>query len=241
MPLYLTEADVAGLITPGEAVPVIEACFLRMAAGAVENVPRRRLALDDGSFAVMYAVDRELGYAGVKAYTVVAGKAVFAVSLFDLRTGELAAVLEADTAGQRRTGAASGVAAKYLARRGASTLGVIGCGWQAESQVEAIRAAVPTVERVVAYCRTPERLQSFCATVGAEPAESHADAAAQDIVVTITTSRDPVLRGEWLREGALVCAAGANRSAQARARQRRPRARELRLLRLEGERDARVG
>ena len=87
---------------------------------------------------------------------------------------------------------------------------MIGCGWQAESQVEAIRAAVPTVERVVAYCRTPERLQSFCATVGAEPAESHADAAAQDIVVTITTSRDPVLRGEWLRDGALVCAAGAN-------------------------------
>ena len=226
----------AGLITAGEAVPVVEACFARMAAGAVENVPRRRLALDDGSFAVMYAVDRELGYAGVKAYTVVAGKAVFAVSLFDLRTGELAAVLEADTAGQRRTGAASGVAAKYLARRGASTLGVIGCGWQAESQVEAIRAAVPTVERVVAYCRTPERLQAFCATVGAEPAESHADAAAQDIVVTITTSRDPVLRGEWLREGALVCAVGANDPRKRGARQRRPRARELRLLRLDARR-----
>ena len=74
MPLYLTEADVAGLITAGEAVPVVEACFLRLAGGAVENVPRRRLSLDDGSFAVMYAVDRELGFAGVKAYTVVAGQ-----------------------------------------------------------------------------------------------------------------------------------------------------------------------
>jgi ornithine cyclodeaminase/alanine dehydrogenase-like protein (mu-crystallin family) len=210
LPLYLTEAEVAGLITAGEAVPVVEACFLRLAAGAVENVPRRRLRFDDGSFAVMSAVDRELGYAGVKAYTVVAGKAVFAVSLFDLRTGELAAVLEADTAGQRRTGAASGVAAKVLARPGASTLGVIGCGWQAEAQVDAIRAAVPTIERVVAYCRTPARLQDFCARLGAEAAESQADAAAQDVVVTITTSRDPVLRGDWLREGALVCAAGAN-------------------------------
>ena len=210
MPLYLTEADAAGLITAGEAVPVLEACFQRMAAGAVENVPRRRLRFDDGSFAVMSAVDRELGYAGVKAYTAVAGAAVFAVSLFDIGTGELAAVLEADTAGQRRTGAASGVAAKYLARPGARTLGVIGCGWQAESQVEAIRAAVPTIGRVAAYCRTPERLEAFCAQVGAEPAESHADAAAQDVVVTITTSRDPVLRGDWLREGALVCAAGAN-------------------------------
>ncbi len=210
MPLYLTERDVESLISPGETVPVLEACFLRMAAGAVENVPRRRLELDDGSFAVMSAVDPELGYAGVKAYTATAGRAVFVVSLFDLRTGDLAAVIEADAAGQRRTGAASGVAAKQLARRGAATLGVIGCGWQAESQVEAIRAALPSVERVVAYCRTPARLQAFCARVGAEPAESHADAAAQDVVVTITTSRDPVLRGEWLREGALVCAAGAN-------------------------------
>ncbi len=210
MPLYLTEADVAGLITPGEAVPVLEECFRRMATSRVDNVPRRRIPLDDGGFAVMYAVDRELGYAGVKAYTVAAGQAVFAVTLFDAATGELAAVLEADTAGQRRTGAASGVAAKYLARPGATSLGVIGCGWQAESQVEAIRAAVPTIEHVVAYCRTPERLHAFCAKVGGEPAESHADAAAQDVVVTITTSRDPVLRGEWLREGALVCAAGAN-------------------------------
>jgi alanine dehydrogenase len=210
MPLYLSEADVSGLITPGEAVPVVEACFRRLAAGAVENVPRRRLELEDGTFAVMSAADRELGFAGVKAYTAVAGRAVFGVLLFDTRSGELAGVFEADALGQRRTGAASGVAAKYLARAAARSLGVIGCGWQAEAQVDAIRAAVPTVESVVAYCRTPERLQEFCRKVDAEPAESHSEAGAQDIVVTITTSRDPVLRGEWLREGALVCAAGAN-------------------------------
>jgi ornithine cyclodeaminase/alanine dehydrogenase-like protein (mu-crystallin family) len=211
MPLYLSEADVESLITPGDAVAVLEACFARMAAGAVENVPRRRLELEDGAFAVMSAVDRELGYAGVKAYTAVPGRAVFAVSLFDARSGELAAVLEADALGQRRTGAASGVAAKHLARSGATTLGVIGCGWQAEAQVDAIRTAVPGLERVVAYCRTEERLRRFCATVDAEPVESHRDAADADVVVTITTSRDPVLRGEWLRPGALVCAAGANR------------------------------
>jgi ornithine cyclodeaminase/alanine dehydrogenase len=217
LPLYLSESDVEGLITAGEAVPVIEACFLRMAAGAVENVPRRRLPLDDGAFAVMFAVDRELGYAGLKAYTVVGGRASFVVCLFDTSSGELTAVIEADALGQRRTGAASGVAAKYLARTGAGSLGVIGCGWQARSQVEAIRAAVPTIERVVAYCRTPEKLRAFCSLTGAEPGESHRDAGEQDIVVTSTTSRDPVLRGEWLREGALVCATGANV----------PRAREL--------------
>ena len=210
MPLYLTEAEVAGLLTAGEAVPVLEACFARLAAGEVENVPRRRLAFDEGSFAVMFALDRGLGFAGVKAYTAVRGSAVFAVLLFDLETGELAAVVEADNAGRMRTGAASGVAARHLARDGASTLGVIGCGRQAVSQVEAIRAAVPGIERVLASCRTPERLRAFCAAVGAEPAESPVEAAAQDVVVTITTSRDPVLRGDWLREGALVCAAGAN-------------------------------
>jgi ornithine cyclodeaminase/alanine dehydrogenase-like protein (mu-crystallin family) len=217
LPLYLSESDVEGLIAAAEAVPVIEACFLRMAAGSVQNVPRRRLALDDGAFAVMSAVDRELGYAGLKAYTAVGGKATFVVCLFDGSSGELAAVIEADALGQRRTGAASGVAAKYLARSEARTLGIIGCGWQAESQVEAIRAAVPTIERVVAYCRTPEKLRAFCSATGAEPGESHRDAGEQDIVVTATTSRDPVLRGEWLREGALVCAVGAND----------PRAREL--------------
>jgi ornithine cyclodeaminase/alanine dehydrogenase-like protein (mu-crystallin family) len=217
LPLYLSESDVEGLITPGEAVPVIEACFLRMASGAVENVPRRRFPLEDGYFAVMSAVDRGLGYAGLKSYTVAAGQAAFVVCLFELEGGKLAAVIEADTLGQRRTGAASGVAARHLARPGAQTLGMIGCGWQAESQVDAIRAAVPTIEQVVAYCRTPPKLSAFCKKVDAVAAESHREVAEQDIVVTVTTSRDPVLRGEWLREGALVCAVGAND----------PRAREL--------------
>ena len=217
MPLYLSESDVEGLLTPGEAVPVVEDSFRRLADGGVENVPRRRLALEDGYFAIMAATDAELGYAGLKSYTVVGGKLAFVVCLFSLSSGKLVAVLEADALGQRRTGAASGVAAKHLARAGAASLGVIGCGWQAESQVEAIRAAVPAIDRVVAFCRTPEKLAAFCAKSGAEPAESPRDAAAQDVVVTATTSRDPVLRGDWLQEGALVCAIDAND----------PRAREL--------------
>ena len=134
----------------------------------------------------------------------------FVVCLFDLERGELVAVIEADKLGQLRTGAASAVAAKYLARDGAASLGVIGCGWQAETQVSCIREAVPSIERVVAYCRTEERLTRFCELFGAEPGETYQDAAEHDIVVTVTTSRDPVLRGEWLRAGALVCAVGAN-------------------------------
>jgi len=217
VPLYLSEADVDSLITAAEAVPVLEECFRRMAAGEVENVPRRRLPVVGGFLAVMSAADVGIGFAGQKSYAVVNGAATFVVCLFSLGDGALAAVIEADRLGQVRTGAATGVAAKHLARNGAETLGIIGCGTQAVTQLEAVRAAVPTIERALAWCRTPERLADFCVRTGAEPAESSHDVAACDVVVTMTSAKDPVLRGEWLREGALVCAAGANR----------PRAREL--------------
>jgi alanine dehydrogenase len=210
LPLYLSESDVESLLTPTDALPVVEECFRRLAGGVVENRPRQRIPADEGYLAVMPAVDAELGYAGLKSYAVAAGAAAFAVLLFDVGDGSFAAVIEADLLGRLRTGAASGVAVKYLARPGAGSLGVIGCGRQAEFQVAAIRAALPALERVVAYCRTPASLAAFCKRTGAEPGESPSDAAAADIVVTATSSRDPVLRGDWLREGALVCAIGAN-------------------------------
>lgn len=211
MTLYLTESDVDGLLDPEEAIAAVEACFQRLARGAVENRPRERLRLDGGMLAVMAAADLELGYAGLKSYAAFGYRDVrFVVLLFETRRAELAAVIEANRLGQLRTGAASAVAVRYLARPGARSLGVIGCGWQAESQIACIRAAVPTIERVVAYCRTRERLEEFCGSVGAEPGETYRDAAELEIVVTATTSKDPVLRGEWLQPGALVCAIGAN-------------------------------
>lgn len=210
MPLYLSESNISALLDPRDAVEVIEACFRRMAAGEVEIAPRRRLRLREGALADMAASDLELGLAGGKLYAATPEGATFVVCLFDSETSALAAVIEADQLGCLRTGAASGVAAKHLARSGARTLGVIGCGHQAETQVACIRAALPSIDRVVAYCRTPERLAAFCERMGAEPGESHGDAGAQEVVVTITSSRDPVLRGEWLVPGALVIAAGAN-------------------------------
>jgi ornithine cyclodeaminase/alanine dehydrogenase-like protein (mu-crystallin family) len=210
VPLYLTESDITALLTPADAVAAIEGSFRRMAHGEVENAPRRRLRLRDGALADMAASDLGLGLAGGKLYAGFPDGAAFVVCLFDTERPELVAVIEADHLGRLRTGAASGVAARHLARPGAATLGVIGCGSQAETQVASIRAALPSIEKVMAYCRTPERLAAFCKLVGAEPAESHRDAGSQDVVVTITTSRDPVLRGEWLPPGALVVAVGAN-------------------------------
>jgi ornithine cyclodeaminase/alanine dehydrogenase-like protein (mu-crystallin family) len=210
VPLYLTEADVERLLAPADAIAAVEGSFDRLARGEIEIRPRVRQKADGGAFAVMSAVDHELNLAGVKSYAWVPSGTPFVVCLFDLERGELAAVIEADKLGQLRTGAASAVAAKMLARAGASTLGVLGCGWQAESQVLCIREAVPTIERVVAYCRTERNLAKFCKKLKAEPGETHREAGEQDVVVTVTTSRDPVLRGEWLQPGALVCAVGAN-------------------------------
>jgi alanine dehydrogenase len=208
--LYLREGDVAALLTPADAVAAVEQSFVRLARGGVDNRPRERLPLDGGMFAVMACVDRELGYAGLKSYAWLSGGTPFVVLLFSLSSARLEAVIEADKLGQLRTGAASGVAARHLARPGASTLGVIGCGWQAASQIACIRAGLPAIERVVVYCRNDERLRAFCRDNSCDAAESHREAAEQDVVVTVTTSKDPVLRGEWLRPGALVCAVGAN-------------------------------
>jgi ornithine cyclodeaminase/alanine dehydrogenase-like protein (mu-crystallin family) len=214
VPLYLTEADIGSLLEPADVLEPIEESFRRQARGAIDNRPRTRQEVEGGTFAVMSAVDHELGLAGLKSYASVPAGTSFVVVLFDVAGGETAAVIEANRLGGLRTGAASGVAARHLARPGAESLGVIGCGFQAETQVQCIRAALPSVEHVVAYCRTDESLEAFCKRVGAEAADSHREAADADIVVTVTTSRDPVLRGEWLRPGALVCAVGANHASR---------------------------
>jgi alanine dehydrogenase len=215
--LYLTEADIDGLLAPEDALEAVEGSFVRTAEGAVDNRPRYRHRLEAGQLAVMSAADNGLAVAGIKTYAAGRAGASFVVVLFDAASQKLLAVIEADRLGQLRTGAASAVAAKYLACETARSLGVIGCGHQAETQIDCIRAALPLIDRLVVYCRTDERRDAFARRKEGEAGETPQDAATQDIVVTITTSRDPVLRGEWLRPGALVCAAGANR----------PEAREL--------------
>jgi ornithine cyclodeaminase/alanine dehydrogenase-like protein (mu-crystallin family) len=184
-----------------------------MASGRVELRPRFRLGLDPGMLNVMAASDLELGVAGLKTYAASEDGTRFVVVLFAADRAEVLALIEADKLGQLRTGAASAVAARHLAKPDAKSLGVIGTGWQAESQLLCMRAALPGLERVVAYSRNEERLAGFCKRFDAEPGEYLKDAAEMDVVVTITSSKDPVLRGEWLKPGALVCAAGANRIA----------------------------
>jgi ornithine cyclodeaminase/alanine dehydrogenase-like protein (mu-crystallin family) len=210
-PLYLTEQEVADLLEPADAIEVVEEAFRRLARGSIENRPGTRLELDDGVFAIMAAADRELGYAGVKSAVRTGSGTPFVVVLFALAAPtRIEAVIEAETLTRLRTGATSAVAARYLAREGATTLGVIGAGRQAAAQIAGIRAAVPAIEHVTVYARNPDGRADFCRANGCEPAETHREAADADIVVTATTSKDPVLRGDWLREGTLVCAVGAD-------------------------------
>jgi alanine dehydrogenase len=211
MPLYLRESDVEELLSPADAVDAIEGCFLHLAQGKAENRPRYRIPLSGGQLNVMAAADLELGVTGLKSYVGFLEGARFVVVLFSADSPDVLALIEADRLGQLRTGAASAVAARHLAKPGAASLGLIGTGWQAESQLACMRAALPGIEHVVAYSRNPERLVAFCERFGVEPGEYNRDAAEQDVVVTATSSKDPVLRGEWLTLGALVCAMGANR------------------------------
>jgi ornithine cyclodeaminase/alanine dehydrogenase len=206
---YVTEAEVEQVLTPAAARAAVEASLLRIAKGEVESRPRERFALPDGQFAVMACVDRGLGYAGLKTYAWTPERAPFLVVLFTL-AGEPAAVIEAAALGERRTAAASAVAAQRLAREGAETLGLIGCGRQAASHLAAFREALPSLRTTIAFAPSRERREAFCREHECDPAGSAEEAAACDVVLTATTSREPVLHGDWLRPGTFVCAVGAN-------------------------------
>ena len=214
MPVYVTEQQVSELLTPADAIAAVEACFDRLARGVIDNPARVRAEVPGGVFAVMPCVDHELGYAGLKSFLWLPGGTPFLVVLFSLEHARLEAVVEADALGQLRTAAASAVAAKHLARVDARTLGIIGCGRQAASHVAALRAA-RALARAGARA-LPRRRAPLCVLPRARLRGGGLGAgrpAACDIVVTATTAEEPVLLGEWLRDGAFVCAVGANAPA----------------------------
>jgi ornithine cyclodeaminase/alanine dehydrogenase len=212
----LTESDVTELLTMPLALETVESVFRWQAAGRTVNRPRVRLRAPKGLLQVMPAVVPEVRAMGLKAYTVVERRARFVVLLFSTETGELIGILEADRLGQVRTGAASGVATKYLARPDADVVGCYGTGYQAETQLEAI-CAVRKARRIRVYGRDPERRQRFARSaeerlgVAVIPVERPGDAARGALIlVTITNSKTPVLNGAWIESGAHINAAGSN-------------------------------
>ncbi len=217
MTLLLSEADVRALLTMPLALEAVEESIRRQAAGEAILHPRHRLELPGKALLhYMAGADTVSGYLGMKLYTSVRGALRFLVPLYRAQTGELLALIEANTLGQMRTGAASGVATKYMSRSEARAVGIVGTGLQARTQLEAI-AAVRRVEHIRAFGRDPERRDRFCAEMSARlgvpvaPASSAEQAVRDaDIVVAATTASKPVVLGAWLAPGMHINAIGAN-------------------------------
>jgi ornithine cyclodeaminase/alanine dehydrogenase-like protein (mu-crystallin family) len=171
-----------------------------------------------GFFHFMAAADGGQGVFGYKAYPSFAGPggSKMMVMLYDYQSGELLTCMEAGRLGQIRTGAASGLATRYMAREAAKSVAVIGSGFQARTQLEAVCAVRPIKEARV-FSRRQERREDFAKRsserlgVEVRPVESAQECVeGADIVITITSAREPVALGEWLKGGAHINAAGGN-------------------------------
>ena len=218
MTIFLDEAAIAKLVTMQDALDAVEDVFAELGKGNVTNVPRVRAPLKDGILRITAAVLNFRGYYGIKvSSTSVFGRnAGRLFCLYREEGGELCAVMQVFGLGALRTGAASGIATRHMARRDAHVLGVIGSGRQARTQVEAIAHTRP-IEQVRVFSRDKERREKFCQEIKAgHDFEAIAVATAEeavadcDIVVTATTSTTPILFGEWLKPGVHINAIGAN-------------------------------
>ena len=217
MTLHISEAEVRATLTMPQAVEAVEEISRKQATGEVVVHPRRRFELPGGGFFhYMAAADFSMGFVAMKQYTYVRGKLRFLVPLYGMATGDLLAMIEADTMGQLRTGAASGVATRYLARKDARVVAIIGTGGQAKTQLEAI-ATVRKLESARVYGRDPSKREKFCAEMSVQlgiPVRACASAVeavrGADIVCTATTSSQPVVGGADLSPGVHINAIGAN-------------------------------
>ena len=215
--LLLTEKDVEGLLRMEDALGAVEQGLRALGRGEATNRSRQRAGTLDTTVNVMLAAWPARGYAGFKYYTTSREGIRFWVHLFDIATSALVAVIQADRLGQQRTGAASGVATKYLARPDASTIGIVGTGWQAESQLEAV-CAVRSIRQIRCHGRDKARRDAFAKKMSSllevpVQAVGSAEEAIRgaDVVIAATNAPQPVIHGDWLRAGCHINAMGANR------------------------------
>ena len=216
MALFLTENDVSRLLTVDMALAAVESAHRDLSLGQALDTPRARSRLPQTVLHILQGALPAQGVLGYKAYTSNRSGNRFLVHLFDAASGRLRAVLEADTLGMLRTGAASGVAARWLARPDSEVAAVFGSGWQAEGHVRALCAALPLAE-VRIWARDAVRLREFCARMGdvtgvrvVPAASAEAAVRGSDVVGTVTTAAQPLFDAAWLEEGTHINAAGSN-------------------------------
>jgi alanine dehydrogenase len=213
MTIYLTNDDVRKLLPMEAAVDVLDDLFRQEAAGLVENIPRKRRRFEGGgSGTLMGGV-----VLGSKAYAVRNSNQSL---LHDTDTGKLEAIIEPSAVAWIRTGAASGVATKYMAVADASVVGCIGTGRQALTQLQAMLAVRP-ISLIKVYSRSQDKRDAFAQQMAQELAvdvravdSTEACLSGSQIVVTITNSKTPVFDGALLDPGTHVNAAGGNSYAR---------------------------
>jgi alanine dehydrogenase len=215
MTLVLRETDVSQVADMDAVIGAVENAMRELGEGTAQNEPRRRAFAPGGLLNVMFATYPGGRCTGLKAYSVAGGRARFLVSIFGL-DGTLQALIEADHMGAYRTGAASAVAVKALRPHGSATVAIIGTGHQATTQVLAL-SRVCEIKELRVFSRDPQHRAAFARdrqaglgvrTTAAETAEAAVRGA--DIIVTATTSAEPVLEADWVDPHALVVAAGSN-------------------------------
>ncbi|HEY3836956.1 MAG TPA: ornithine cyclodeaminase family protein [Bryobacteraceae bacterium] len=216
--LYLTEQDVLRFLDMPRAIALVREAFSGLGAGRVVNHPRRRLILPTGSV-LHYMAAGDPHYFGAKIYSSNPRTgAHFFFLLYRAEDATPLALIEANHLGQIRTGAATGYATDVLARPEAHVLGVIGSGFQADSQVAAV-AAVRKLTEIRVWSRKPDSREAFAARLRQQGlsgvnAMDSAEAVVQgaDILVTMTNSKDPVFEAGWVSPGTHINAAGSNQA-----------------------------
>ncbi len=213
---FYREEEVAAWLDMATTIEVVDESFRQLGTGGADNVPRRRARAPGFVLHGMHASAEYLGTAGWKMYATTRIGAKFHVGIYDIDSGQMIALIEADRLGQLRTAAASAVGARYLAKKPITQLGLFGAGWQAEGQLTAMATEFPLTQ-VFVYSRDEEKRQAFAERMADQlqieivpvhdPREAVEDL---PLVVTATTSKHPVFDGNLLAEGALVCAMGAN-------------------------------
>jgi alanine dehydrogenase len=220
--LYLTEADVLRFLPMRDCIGLMRTVFERLAAGEAINQPRRRLHMPTRS-TLHYMAGSDGRYFGAKVYsTNPRHGAHFLFLLYRAEDAAPLAVMEANHLGQIRTGAASGLATQLLARPDSRSLAIIGSGFQARTQLEAMLAAMP-FQRASVWSRSEEKRAAFareCTEKFAIPVQAvrSAEEAVRgaDVIVTATNAAEPVLEDQWIAPGVHINAMGSN---QARRRE----------------------
>jgi alanine dehydrogenase len=210
--IYLDDAQVNGLLDMESCISAVEEAFREKAEGTAANQPRRRVPFNGRRYMMMFGGMNKRGYLAFKAYGVGKGQDV---GLYKQGEG-LVAFIRSGNLGQIRTGAASGVATKYMARPDASRLGCFGTGHQAETQITAI-ARVRKLESIYVYGRDAAKRKAFAEKmsrlvgIDVRPVETPEQCVkGRDILVTITNAAQPLFEGKWVEPGTHINAAGGN-------------------------------